>query len=184
MAKKFPQKKSCTKILIPPSYPTIFFPLILFSHPFHTEKKNCKKKPQKNIPQKISCLYQISLHLFVANSFFLPFLSCSIFPTHIQVLVPNLSMNLSLNLSKISTRAIPTFDSVKSSLVCMCTPSSCTHFCTHYAFFQYLHAHKTYTLKQCTPMFCVHVYIAKLYIAAYISYIVLHREQSKQHFEV
>ena len=50
-----------------------------------------------------------------------------------------------------------------------CTPSSCMQ---QYTFLQYLHVHKTNTLKQCAvfaPMFSVHVYIAKMYIAAYIS---------------
>ena len=37
-----------------------------------------------------------------------------------------------------------------------------------YTFLKYIHAHKTYTLKQCAPMFLCG-YTAKMYITAYMN---------------
>ena len=61
-----------------------------------------KKSHQKNlILPSLSCLFQISCHFFPPILFFHPFHPAQyIFPTYIKLLVPNLYMNLSLNLSK------------------------------------------------------------------------------------
>ena len=34
-----------------------------------------------------------------------------------------------------------------------------------YTFLQYFHSHKTYTFKQCAPIFSVHVYCKNVYCA-------------------
>ena len=62
----------------------------------YPEKNILQKNPAKKIliPPSLSCLFQISCHLFPTDSFSCPFYPAQyIFPIYIQLLVPNLSIN-------------------------------------------------------------------------------------------
>ena len=134
-----------------------FLNLALITHGAN-EAEFFAEKAQRPLSNNYTVLSDVSHFHSVSCKFIYPLSRFLSFP-----LSTNLSLNLFINLSKIDL-PIQIFESVSSSLVCMCSPK---FMYAEIYILQYIHAHKTYTLKQYAPLFCVHVYIAKMNISVH-----------------